>query len=73
MITNGCLNYSLAYAELYMTLARVSRHFDMELVDTTAKDLAIERIYFTGFPRLTSGRTNGEAEVKVKITRKMEA
>lgn len=73
MITNGFLGCSLAYAELYMTLARVSRHFDMELVDTTAKDVAIETVYFTGFPKLTSGRTNGEAEVEVKVTRKLEA
>ena len=53
-----------------MTLARVFRKFDMELDNTTAKDVAIEKIYFTGYPRLTSGRTNGEGEVKVRMKHK---
>lgn len=58
-----------------MTLARVFRKFDMELDNTTAKDVAIEKIYFTGYPRLTSGRTNGEGEgeVKVRMMHKLEA
>lgn len=70
---NECFDYSLAYNELYMTLARVSRQFDMELVDTTAKDLAVERVHIMGYPRLVGGRTNGEGEVKVKVTHKLEA
>lgn len=56
-----------------MTFARVFGKFDMKLDNTTAKDVAIEKIYITGYPRLTSGRTNGEGEVEVKITRKLEA
>lgn len=56
-----------------MALARVSRQFEMELVDTTAKDVAVERVHIMGYPRLTAGRTNGEAEVKVKVTHKLEA
>lgn len=71
--TNACLNCSLAYAELYMTLARVYRRFDMEPVDTTAKNVAIEKVHITGYPRLKGGRTNSEAEVKVKVTHKLEA
>lgn len=67
-----CLNYSLAYAELYMTLTRLCRQFDVELVDATAKSVAIERVHFTGYPRLTSGGTNSDAEVKVKVTHKLE-
>lgn len=70
---NGFFNCSLAYAELYMVFARVFSQLDMELVDTTAKDVAVERVHLTGYPRLTGGRTNGEAEVKVKVTHKREA
>lgn len=56
-----------------MTFARVFGKFDMELDNTTAKDVAIEKIYITGYPRLTSSRKHGAAEVKVKIMRKLEA
>lgn len=56
-----------------MVFARVFSQFDMELVDTTAKDVAVERVHLMGYPRLTGGRTNGEAEVKVKVTHKREA
>lgn len=45
----------------------------MELVDTTAKSVAIEKVHITGYPRLKDGRTNSEAEVKVKVTYKLEA
>ena len=71
--TNEYIHSSLAYAELYKTLARVFCQFDMELEDTTAKNVAIEKIYFTGYPRLASSRTKGGAEVKVKVTHKLEA
>lgn len=56
-----------------MTLARVYHRFDMELADTTAKIVAIEKVHITGYPRLKGGRANSEAEVKVKITHKLGA
>lgn len=55
-----------------MTLARVFRRFDMELVDTTTKSVAVEKVHITGYPRLKGGRTNSEAEIKVKVTHKLE-
>lgn len=69
---NRLLNYSLAYAELSMTFARVFRKFDMELDNTTTKDISVEKIYMTGYPRFPNGTMNGEAEVKVKIKHKLE-
>ncbi|KAG6366081.1 hypothetical protein INS49_000257 [Diaporthe citri] len=71
--TRGCLGQNLAYAELYMALSRVHCQFEMELVDTTAKDVAVEMAHMVGYPRLTSGRTDGEAEVKVKVTHRLNA
>jgi hypothetical protein len=42
---------SLAYAELYLTLATVLRKFEMEIFETTLDDITSERDLFVGYPR----------------------
>jgi hypothetical protein len=55
---------SLAYAELYITLAKLVRSFDMELFETTSEDLETYHIRLTPYPR------KGHGEVKVRVTEK---
>lgn len=35
----------MAYAELYVVVARIARQFNLELVDTTDEDVAFARDY----------------------------
>lgn len=42
---------SLAYVELYMTIAVLVRRFDMVLHETTEKDVEIARDRLFGYPR----------------------
>lgn len=53
-ITGYMLMNSLAAAELYITLATITRRFDMENYETTVDDVAIARDYFVGVPKLDS-------------------
>lgn len=57
---------SLAYAELYLVIARWARQFDMELYETTAEDVAFARDY------VVPHAENGPWSVKVKVTRELE-
>ncbi|KAH8697528.1 benzoate 4-monooxygenase cytochrome P450 [Talaromyces proteolyticus] len=41
--SRNCLGINLAYAELYMVIARFVREFDMELHNTTEADVACDR------------------------------
>lgn len=41
---------SLAYAELFLTLATVLSRFDMKIYKTTTKDVRVARDYFVGVP-----------------------
>ena len=45
------LSFSLAYAELYMTIATVFRQFDLELFDTERSTVEFYRDYFNSFPK----------------------
>ena len=45
---------SLAYAELYLTLATIVRRFDLENFETTVDDVRIAYDYFVGVPKLDS-------------------
>jgi dihydroneopterin aldolase len=56
---------SLAYAELYLTIAKIVQQFDMKLVDTTSADVGIHHVRLTGYPKSSKG------EVKVKITQRI--
>ncbi|KAJ5160940.1 uncharacterized protein N7482_007944 [Penicillium canariense] len=62
--TRQCLGINLAYAEIYLTIARLVRTFNMEICDTTPDDLAVHHIRLTGAPK------HGTGEVKVKVTEK---
>jgi len=48
------LIYSLAYAELYLTLAIVISRFNFELFETTIDDVKLARDFFVGIPKLGS-------------------
>lgn len=54
---------SLAYAELYMTLASMIRRFDMELYETGPEDIRIHREMGIGQPK------KGDFCVRAKITK----
>lgn len=54
--------YSLAYAELYMVIARLARQFDFELYDTTEENLAFARDFQAIFPE------DGNICMKVKVS-----
>jgi hypothetical protein len=49
--TSGC---SLAYAELYLTLAKIIPRFEMELYETTVEDVKPARDFFVPIPNLDS-------------------
>ena len=53
---------SLAYAELYLTLAAIVPQFDMELFETTVEDVKPARDFFVPVPKLDS------KGVRAKIT-----
>jgi hypothetical protein len=42
---------SLAYAELYLTVAAVVRNFELELVDSGVRDVIAERDFAMGFTK----------------------
>ena len=52
---------SLAYAELFLTIAIIVRRFELELFETTGKDIAFARDFGTPFP------DEGNYSVKVLV------
>lgn len=56
-----CLGINMAYAEMYLTIARIVTQFDMSLFETTAQDLEIHHARVVGYPK------HGLGEVKVRI------
>lgn len=60
----------MAYAELYLIIARIVRSFKMELYDTTMEDIEVYHARIVGYPRKVKGQKQGRGEVKVKVTRK---
>jgi hypothetical protein len=53
---------SLAYAEMYLTLATIVRRFDMELFETTREDVTMVHDFFVAAPRLDS------KGIRIKVT-----
>jgi hypothetical protein len=64
MNTNVYAN-SMAYAEFYMTLARIVLTYDMELYNTTDKDIEIYHASIVGYPKKSSDPDFGQIIVKV--------
>lgn len=60
------LPHSMAYAEFYMTLARIVLTYDMELYDTTHEDVELYHARIVGYPKKSSNPTRGQIIVKVK-------
>ena len=46
--------FSLAYAELYLTIAKVFRQFELELFETSINDIKMAHDFFSPVPRLDS-------------------
>jgi hypothetical protein len=59
---NPSSTQSLAYAELYLTVATIFRRFNMELHNTTNDDIKLYRDRFFGAPK------DGSLGVRVAIT-----
>lgn len=64
------LTSSMAHAELYLTIARVVRNFDMDLCNTTVEDVQIHNVRIVGYPKFVKGKGPGQGEVEVVVTRK---
>lgn len=47
---------------MYLTIATLARQFDMELHDTTVRDVTVGRDYISPFP------TDGVGNIKVKFS-----
>lgn len=60
------MRYSLAYAELYLTIANVFRRLEMELFETEKDDVAIVCDAFIGHTRKES------KGVRVKVLNKWD-
>ncbi|OKL60424.1 hypothetical protein UA08_03974 [Talaromyces atroroseus] len=52
--SRSCLGINLAYAELYLTLAKIIPRFEMELYETTIEDVEPARDFFVPVPNLDS-------------------
>ncbi|KAI9902293.1 hypothetical protein N3K66_001645 [Trichothecium roseum] len=66
-----CIGYSMSFAEMYLTLSRIVRAFDMELYDTTAADIDITHARIVGYPKAVPGKKEGLGEIRVKVTKKL--
>ena len=51
---NTDIRFSLAYAELYLTLANIMTRFDFQNFETTVDDIRPARDFFVPVPRLDS-------------------
>ncbi|KAF3402712.1 Trichodiene oxygenase [Talaromyces pinophilus] len=60
-----CLGMNMAYAEFYMTLARIVLTYDMELYNTTEKDIEIHHASIVGYPKKSRDPDFGQVVVKV--------
>jgi hypothetical protein len=56
----------LAYAELFLVLAAFVRRYDMELFETTEKDIAFARDFGTPYP------DEGNTRVRAMVTKLMQ-
>lgn len=56
--------HSLAYAELYIAIAKIATSFEMELYNTSLEDVQVHHIRLTGYPK------RGTGEIKATITSK---
>ena len=63
--TRGCLGQHLAQAEIYFTLAAIFRRFDMELYQTTRKDIDVAHDFFNPQAR------KGSEGLRVIVTRNL--
>ncbi|KAI8651058.1 hypothetical protein NCS57_01441500 [Fusarium keratoplasticum] len=62
--TRQCLGINLAYAELYIAIAKIATSFEMELYNTSLEDVQIHHIRLTGYPK------RGTGEIKATVTSK---
>ena len=65
-------HFSMAYAEIYLTIARIVRSFKMDLYNTTMEDIKVYHARIVGYPRKVKGQKEGRGEVKVKVTKKID-
>ncbi|CAG8919094.1 unnamed protein product [Penicillium salamii] len=64
--TRICVGMNLAYAELFLVLAAFVRRYDMELFETTEKDIAFARDFGTPYP------DEGNLCVRAMVTKVIE-
>ncbi|KAJ5343079.1 hypothetical protein MYU51_016283 [Penicillium brevicompactum] len=64
--TRICVGMNLAYAELFLVLAAFVRRYDMELFETSEKDIAFARDFGTPYP------DEGNLRVQAMVTKLIE-
>lgn len=58
------ISFSLAYAEIFLVIAKLITTYDMELHKTGHEDVEIHHGRLTGFPQ------RGKGKIRVKVTRR---
>lgn len=53
-LTHLCTYLSLAYAEMYLAIAKIFRQFEMELFETARENVTWAHDFFTPVPKLDS-------------------
>lgn len=62
--TRQCLGINMAYAEMFLTVSRVVRAFELDMHGLTSpSDLEVKRVRLTGFPE------TGNGEVRVRVSK----
>ncbi len=66
--TIDSIYHRLAFTELYLTIVRLVKTFEMDLHQTTMEDVAIHHARLMGYPKKTKGRVNVRGEIMVRVT-----
>ncbi|KAB8235861.1 hypothetical protein ETB97_003341 [Aspergillus alliaceus] len=67
-----CIGYNMSFAEMYLTLSRVVRAYDLELYDTTIDDIDVTHARIVGYPKAIPGKSEGTGEIRVNVLKKLE-
>lgn len=65
-------HFSMAYAELYLTISRIVRSFTMDLYGTGLEDVKVYHSRAIADPRTVKGQGEGQGKVQVKVTGKTD-
>lgn len=58
----------MAFTELYLTIARLVKTFEMDLYETGMEDVQIHHVRIVGYPKKAKNTANVRGEIMVKVT-----